>query len=246
MSLLIESISSAAIDGSSETNLIITKPTGLAVGDLMIAILGGSNDWSINVASGWTGLTQGQSIEGNQLTARVQWKIADSGDVAASNFTFTITTGTGFTGSIFRISGHDPITPINAENCTHTNTDGTTPSIACGITPTVASCLIIAVVWSAENNTVTNSGYAIAISSPTFTEHVDLTGTLNGTGRRVTICIASGIRPETTATGNLSVVHSLSESRHVGALIAVAPSSASAVFFPPKRFKQAINRASTY
>lgn len=223
MAVVFESIASAAVNASSSNNITINKPTGLAVGDLMIAIVGGPNDYSVNTKSGWTGLTQAQSVEGNQLTAKAQWKIADAADVAASTFVFSTNTGSGLTGCILRFSGHNPSAPINAENAVHNNTNTTTPSIACGITPAVANCMILASIWQAEGSTTTASGYAVATDSPTLTERLDQAGTVAGTSRGMSMHVATGERAATSATGNLSATMSNSGDRFVGILIAIAP-----------------------
>jgi len=226
MAVVVESVSSAAINGSSGTSLTITKPTGLAVGDLMICFLGGPNDWNINTATNWNGLTQAQSTEGNQLTSKAQWKIADSADVAASNFTFTISTSSGFTGYILRISGHDATTPINAQSNVNSDSDTSTPSIANTITPSVANCLIICAWWESDNQN-SFSNYAIATSSPSFTPQTDASGTVAGTGRGMSRACATGTRSQTTATGNASVTFGATGQRFNAAQIAVAPAAPS-------------------
>jgi hypothetical protein len=76
---------------NSASQITITKPTGLAVGDLMVAVIGKDDDVLINLPSGWSspaGLWQGTS-SGNDLYSRIFYKVADAADVAASNFTWT-------------------------------------------------------------------------------------------------------------------------------------------------------------
>lgn len=225
MAVAVQSVGTATIGGSSGTSIVIPKPTGLVAGDLIIAFIGGPNDYNVNTASGYTGLTQGQSVEGNQMTMKAQWKIASAGDAAAADFTFTVSTGSGLTGFMLRIDGHDATTPINAESCTNLDTDGTDPSIANTITPSVADCLIILSIW--EGDIQTNfSAWAIATSSPTFTEQTDASGTVAETGRGMCRGCATGVRPQTTATGNSTANLASSGNRFVGCQIAVAPASA--------------------
>ena len=224
MAVVVQSVSAAAVNASVGTSIVITKPTGLAVGDLMIAFVGGPSDYNVNTATNWNGLTQGQSVEGNQLTMKAQWKIADAADVLLATFAFTVDAGSGLTGFMLRIDGHDPTTPINAQSCVISNTDTDTPSLASTITPTVANCLIILSTWVGDNQR-TYSSWTIATSPPTFDEHVDSAGAVAGTSRNMSMGCASGVRPETTATGNSTVTLSGTGARFVGAQIAVAPSA---------------------
>jgi hypothetical protein len=76
---------------NSASQITITKPTGLAVGDLMVAVIGKDDDVLINLPSGWSspaGLFYG-TASGNDLYSRIFYKVADAADVAASNFTWT-------------------------------------------------------------------------------------------------------------------------------------------------------------
>jgi hypothetical protein len=119
MAVTVQSVSSVARNTIS-TTLTITKPTGLAVGDLMVAhLVRSDNDqnsrtWSL---SGWTSAvdTQGNDTGTSSSGMAALHKIADSGDVAASNFTFTVSSAADFlAGAIYRIDGHAPSAPINA------------------------------------------------------------------------------------------------------------------------------------
>jgi len=80
---------------NSGTTVVVTKPVGLAVGDVMIAsaILG--NTGGIDLPSGFS-IEETMLVGGNRRIS-TGYKVATSGDVAASNFTFT-------TGSINQAS----------------------------------------------------------------------------------------------------------------------------------------------
>ena len=79
-----------ATHNTAGTPLTITKPTSLAVGDLMIAFLyGGRNIGNWTTLAGWTLIGACTTTDGTDANLTVQAKIADSSDVAASNFTFT-------------------------------------------------------------------------------------------------------------------------------------------------------------
>jgi len=95
---------------TSNTSLTITKPTGLSVGDALVATIysydtNGSST-TINTPTGWEAT---QNIE-NSAAADTQRmavfvKIADSGDVAASNFTFTTANTNNIYGAVMRVTG---------------------------------------------------------------------------------------------------------------------------------------------
>ena len=110
MAIVVESVSSASNTTVSHTSLVITKPTGLAIGDLMIAVVEsyGGTDIRISTIAGWTSVQTTVDASANINTAIIQYKIADSGDVAASDFTFNLTGDVGSLtgGSILRVTGH--------------------------------------------------------------------------------------------------------------------------------------------
>lgn len=78
---------------TNSTSLVITKPTGLAVGDLMVAVIGKDDDVAIStfptgfVLAGDTA-TFG-TITGNDVRSWVGYKVAVQADVDATNFTWT-------------------------------------------------------------------------------------------------------------------------------------------------------------
>lgn len=179
----------------------ITKPTGLAVGDLMVAqivSLGGS---STVLPSGWIQLVYKQS---NDFDNEILYKVADSSDVAATNFTFTksVYGPRNIGGGILRISGasfansisfFDTDSNTSSVNITYTNID---------ITPYADSLMIMAIVGDGTTNLTNVSNYAIATDNPTWTESWDFFTT---TGNPVGMYLAYGSRSANTATGNPSI-----------------------------------------
>lgn len=124
----------------------LTKPTGLAVGDLMIAYIAvssGSNP-SLNVPSGFTlgASTTFSAASGGRLFA--YYKVATSGDVAAANFTFSEAAGGigAISGFIDRITGVNQTTPLTGTTTNQITTSGTTGNFP-GMTTTVANALVI-------------------------------------------------------------------------------------------------------
>lgn len=182
------------------TSTVITKPSGLIVGDIMIAHL--------YVATGYVSVTppSGFAIIGSTAeptgrgTVFYYYKIADSGDVAATNFTFSWSGSVENFGSLIAVQDGDT-TFANwkwgGDNKTASNTDN--PSINATVTPTTASLLLQ--MWTEFENITAISGYAIATSNPSWTESYDVD---SGSGERASF--AYGYRTQTTATGNVSCV----------------------------------------
>lgn len=214
--------SQSAIATNSGTTITITKPTGLAVGDLMIAHVGASTssggigEW--NQLSGWTRLSSANWYHTSANVGRkegLQWKVADSSDVSASNFTFTYSTTGSLVGAIFRITGQRATTEIILGS-TSTSPDSFETSspvaYACGVTPLVNDSLLMLFILTRNGGNFEN--YSIATSNPTWTEAYDSNS----------IACAYAIRPEITATGDMTI--SFSESDDVGnilQLIAISP-----------------------
>jgi hypothetical protein len=124
------------------TQIVCPKPSGLQVGDLMLAWIARSTttDGDLNVPAGWTGLTDRNP--GSTAHARPFWKVADAADVAATDFTFTFTNTTlRATAEIHRIGGVDPTTPINIEGG---GTASVIDPIVPSVTTTVVNCLVFA------------------------------------------------------------------------------------------------------
>ena len=112
MALVVESSASAS---STATSVTVTKPTGVAIGNLLMIFAAGGP--TRNYAS--TGFTEiyDEFYDGpggiDDSGLQVFYKIADSGDVAASNY--SVTGGGSAEGSVVamvRISGWDTGNPI--------------------------------------------------------------------------------------------------------------------------------------
>jgi hypothetical protein len=215
-------------DVSSGSNLTITKPTGLAVGDYLLAhltgIVGGSdNADSWDTPSGWT-LLHNDSNSTNlnsSVSCVVFYKIADSGDAAASNFLFTKNGNNSHyeCGALYRISGANGIT-----SSTNTQTNDATPAFNNTITPVFASSLLLFLVSSSSAGTGAQnvSSYAITNDNPTWAEVYDIGRTeADGTDRGV-MAGAWASRTQTTATGNSSCTLSQTQNT-IGIIISFSP-----------------------
>lgn len=194
---------------STVSNIILAKPVGLAIGDLMFAHVYTSSS-TYNTPTGWTLTKQ----ETGPVHA-VFYKVADADDVAATEFVFAIASGTANTGGImFRVTNQRVVSPVSNSESQNNASSATVTSD--GFTPTYPSSLIMFFVAAAEDSR-TFGTYALATSSPSFTEHYDEDG--------IAVCFAcaSGVRPEMTATGNATAAITGGNAANSGILVAVGP-----------------------
>lgn len=149
---------------------VFAKPTGLAVGDTMLAIMVAEGTQNLASPAGWT--TVGDSDTATYTKTRAFSKVADSSDVAASNFTFT---GTDIRGGIlYRITGGGLLHVDVAD-------------------PIANQSLVIIWAHGGDNagRTTTFSGYSVTGgASPTFTERLDSN---ESTGLTTCFAVADGI-----------------------------------------------------
>lgn len=228
MAIAIQTVSTEAFSNvNSTTTLTITKPTGLAVGDLMIAhlgfgqISGGGVVGSNFTRSGWLDLdgVAGSTtvLTDNETGLSVMYKRADSADVAASNFAFTNNGSPNLStaGAIYRIDGQDS-SPVRAYLTAGASNDST-PTFSTGITPS-ASCLIIILVVGYNASATSVDSVTITTSSPSFTEQYD-----QRDFAATVMAGYTGIRPESTSTGDwsASIVGGDGATDSVSAIIAI-------------------------
>jgi hypothetical protein len=203
---------------SAQTSCIVEKPAGLSVGDLMVAHVmardRATNDIDITPPDEWS--TIRQEKDSSTFGTGLFWKIADAADVAASDFTFTWAESASHKGIITAWTGHDPTSPINA-NEGQINAASTTVT-SDGLTPSVADCVIC--FFCSITNDNTQSDYAIADDNPaSWTEVYDYPCDIS---YDLGVSMAYATRPETSATGNATATTSGSNI-NIGMLIVIAP-----------------------
>lgn len=235
MAVTYESISSGSIQDAA---LVLTKPTGLAVGDLMVAGIyfsdnnGSTGDSGINTPAGWTlqeATTTTQPPEYERLS--VFLKIADSADVAASNFTFTragTDTSYHLMGHLLRISDYG----IVAGETSNSDPNVTTTTItATGFTPTRADTLFIAFLGnSCRAGDITNTSVALATDNPTWTERNEQN--VNDTGTDSNFAVYTASRSQTTSTGTITGTMASTTAKSVNFIILALSESISGSINP--------------
>jgi len=208
---VLESSDSAASTGSA--SVTITKPTGLAVGDLLLVQLaasdiGGDNrTWS--TPSGWTAVEVGGTTE--EAVPAAYYIIATSTETAASNFTFSMSgTTTAISGVLMRISGHWGASPITVSEIDQTAGSTTSLTFTTALTPAITNSLLIFSFMGAGNaftsGTPTIASYA-STPSATWSEVADVgvkDGSDDGHGLGVAQADYSGLTQITSRTATIN------------------------------------------
>jgi len=201
MAVTYQSIASAS---QLDAALVIIKPSGLAVGDTMVAGIFFNNDdlgsGSINTPIGWTQvITNGNT----SFSLKVFTKVADSADVAASDFTFTQTGDTAYhlLGHIVRISEFGL---ISGSNSNFDTVNGTTTVVATTFTPTRENTLFLAFASQSLSggSTPNNVSIALTTDNPTWTERAE--SNANDGTYDSALAAYTATRATATATGNIT------------------------------------------
>lgn len=173
MALVVESTSTVSANDAS--SLTITKPLGVAVGDLLLLIANGNNLSTYPTCTGFTQILT-SSADGNEDTClALLYRIADASDVSASNYTVDVT-GTDNQGAaaMLRVSGWVSGNPLFASSASSTVIDSASYSIGqsgLSITRPGQQLLIIAGNHKSDDDYADYSGYSITSSdsNPTWT-----------------------------------------------------------------------------
>jgi len=193
--------SSSTVVFGSGSSITLTKPTGLAEGDLMLTGFGGAiNTSSPTAPSGWTKLVVDNPASDDR--SLIYYKIADSGDVAASDFTWSWSISNPRAGVIYRFSGSEA--PDIFDTQSNTNVSGTGPftvtMTGIDVTPVKTDSILVTFIHTYLTAANTISDYAVANNDPTWVEILD---TYNAAADK-TYASAYGPYSPASATGNLS------------------------------------------
>ncbi len=208
---------------ATTSTVTVTKPTGLAVGDLLLGVVCSRKPagQTISLPAGWTSIYSVTNASNGFTSQRAMYKVADSADVAASNFSFTIASGPAdAAGMVARISGYGN---INASSSNEINNTTTSPLTTTTITPDRASCLFILTAGGGQSggaSTPALSGYVLTTDNPSWTEQFEITQ-----ANAYTFAVATSTRSQTTATGTASITLGTGPANgdYVIGMIAIAP-----------------------
>jgi hypothetical protein len=188
--------------------LTINKPASLAAGDMMIAVVAihGTTLGSWTAPAGWTALS-GIDISASTYKVKAFFKVADSGDAAASNFLFTMSTAdsatSGMAGFIIRVTGSGFAGAGNITAAAVANAAATGQVFTPGITPPGSASLYI--MGSFALMVTSQSAYAIASNNPSWTERADITIDPTGSAGDGNIAVATALASAQAASGDYSL-----------------------------------------
>jgi len=208
------STSLPTLQNQNVSSVQITNPTGLAVGDLMLAVLSQNNPGSpvVSTATGWTSvLTRTYTSGGSTVGTTVYYRFATAADLSNGSFTFSFTSSRRSAGAIMAFRGVDTVTPINASG-SQGNASATSMT-APGIT-------------TADNDTMLVASYSFIQGANSATPPAGMTEAYDaatGAGPNgVTIEGAYGLQAAVGATGT-EVATAASAAVNIGALVALTP-----------------------
>ncbi|MCF8408397.1 MAG: T9SS type A sorting domain-containing protein [Crocinitomicaceae bacterium] len=215
---------------STTTSVTVTKPTGLAVGDVLIATINQAdnddNSLSNATLTGWQliGGAKFYTSGNNEWWGTVLYKVATASDVSASTFTFV---GDGdandMQASIIAFSGVDQTNPIDIAGTYTSSSTNNTSLTASTISTTINNAAVIMLAMISDNQTF-NSGW-VATSPTSLTELFDLPFDAD---LDMGIAGAWAIKPSAGATGDGSVT--LSENARDGAILIALRAAGSSGF----------------
>ncbi len=214
--------SSATTNFGTGTSVTITKPTGLAVDDLLVATImytasGGTN--SASAPAGWSTL---ETVDMTDSFRRlyVFYKVATSTETAASNFSFTTTGTCSLGGGLMRISGLAAGNEIQtSEQDLYSSTSTTSISFTGALTPDYTDSLVLMVLGAFESGqgSTTMSSYG-STPTKTWAEVYDFGNT---DGQDANLAVASATSGVTTEITAYSATLSASKSTHGGVLMII-------------------------
>lgn len=140
MAIVVES--SASNTATASTSLTITKPSGTVSGDVLVAFVNMVRSSAINTPpSGWTTI----EASGAYAYSHVYWKVAGASE--PSSYTWDEGVSTNWAGVIFRLSGVDPTTQLDAATVTGEDTVYNTSFTCASITTVTDGSIVFASVF---------------------------------------------------------------------------------------------------
>ena len=211
---------------TSGTSVTITKPTGLVAGDFLVAYLsftaGGSG--SITVPTGWT--SQGVvNMDDDFRQYGVLTKIADAGDISASDFTFSISRSINtLIGQLVAIQNVPQTSTVRTFAISANAPNTTALSFTASATPlTINSLLLIGFAARSGGSGSDTIGSYASTPSNTFTELADnVVSSSVQSIASATLTSLSEITAYSATISNIKVFHAGS------ILVITAPQNASA------------------
>lgn len=197
----------ATTGDTSASSIAVSKPSGVADGDVLVAIFAWDtgSSFTLNTLSGWT-LIRTDSVASGVTNLASYYKVASS---EGSSYTWTFTGSVSCAGAIIRIDTADTSSVLDTSNGAGTNAGNTNSlTFTDTVTPGLANELIIFPIFaraSGHANLTGMSAQAVTTSDPSWTEVADiLLVNVSGSTASGVFSIAYANRTQTTATGDSS------------------------------------------
>lgn len=223
-------LSSSSVAFAATNSIVIPKPSGLVVGDLLLGYClyktAGGTNMDLTPPAGWTVIDQVNG-SGNVNKCTAFYKIATSTETAATDFTFTVINQTASSagGGLLRIEHFLASGPIDTYSKNANDTATTTSWSLAGVDPANESSLLVMIVGTDETAGAQSvSAQAVTTSNPVWTEIMDLND--SAITNNIGFAIATATRTAATATGNATATLAQANSgnaRTLSFLIAIAP-----------------------
>ncbi|MEA2439258.1 MAG: trimeric autotransporter adhesin [Thermoleophilaceae bacterium] len=175
-------------NGAGSASIVMTVPSGVAAGDLLVSSVNAGGTGAITAPAGWTSIVSGA---GTGHYGTLHYRVATAADVAGASYTWTLGSTRKATGGILSYVGVDT-TAIGTPSAT-ANT-GTTITFN-SVTPTAANSLVFL------GGSTFNGTSAVGITPPGSTT-TRLNFATSSTGSQMRSYSGDFIQPTATATGN--------------------------------------------
>lgn len=214
-------VASSSTNSAAASSVVVTKPTGVAVGDVLVAIVTAYDTGAIELdtPSGWT--RQHYPTSPTNRRWALYTKIANSGDVSASDYTFsTGGAANAVIAGIARITGAASGNEIAATEYDEASSTAS-PSFTGTSTPASADTLVLmAICTNGTAGVPTVSSYA-STPAMTWTEVFD--ASLDFSSEDPSVALASAVTANTTQITAYSASLSTSKSTIWGSLLLIQP-----------------------
>jgi hypothetical protein len=217
--------SSSTTTQATRSSCVMTKPTGLAVGDAMLFVWCSVDSGTVDSVP--SGFTEVLTVAPSRVVS-IWGKIADSGDVSAVSFTFGLSGSLSCGAILYRFTGTHQSNPFVASNGINTN-NTSTPSFAAAITPTANCLLVISGLEDNAGSSIDITSYAITTSDPgSWIERLEAIRT---DFQQVSFSATSAVRSQSTSTGNFTVTNTNGDfgNQWIGTIVAIQPPPATSI-----------------
>jgi hypothetical protein len=231
--MVVESVSAVANANNTDT-LTVNAPTGVVLGDLLVATTGVytgdgvSDPTSFDTPVGWIEVENNRFD--NEMVAAIFYKIADASDVLATDFDFTTDNAVSGTdqiiGQIIRASGQNTLNPL-ADSSTYGDISADSSSFSAthpSFTPATNGVLVVVNIFGrwisgGTGRSVSNQNL---VSGAVLTEGIDI-GSTDGGGGNV-VSSAYGIQATAQEITGYTADFNVATNDHFGQI---------AIFTPP-------------